>query len=101
MDGKFGFHHAGLLHRASSESRAERIVPEELGRLGWTEQDLAAQRKNAPEKLALAARLRKETTLTVKEIAARVCLGTSKSANGKLHRFMQSDRQFQPAIRPQ
>jgi hypothetical protein len=42
-----------------------------LGRLGWTELDLAARRKNATEKLAIAARLRKETTLAVKDLVSR------------------------------
>jgi hypothetical protein len=70
---------------------AERIIAEELQRLGWTDQDLPARRKSDPEKLALAARLRKETTLSLKQIAARVSLGTSKSANASLHRWMQSN----------
>ena len=38
--------------------------------------------------LALAARLRKETTLSIKGIAAWVYLGTSKSANARLHQWM-------------
>jgi hypothetical protein len=42
-----------------------------------------------PGKLALAARLRKETTLPLKWIAGRVGLGTS-SANTKLHLWMQA-----------
>ena len=66
-------------------------MAEELARLGWTERDLVARRKNAPEKLAIAPRLRKETTLSVKEIVARVALGTSKSANAKLHRWMRNN----------
>jgi hypothetical protein len=58
---------------------------------GWTEQDLPARRKSEPEKLAITARLRKETTLSLKPISARVSLGTSKSANTTLHRWMQSN----------
>lgn len=92
MQGALGQHHAGELHRESANARAERIIAEELARLGWTEADLASQRKNAPEKLALAARLRKETTLTIKQIATRVFLGTSKGANTNLHRYMQIQR---------
>jgi hypothetical protein len=42
-------------------------------------------------KLGIAARLRKETTLSIKEIAARIRLGTSKSANATLHRFMNGN----------
>ncbi len=49
------------------------------------EADLAARRNGDPEKMAIAARLRKETTLSVKAIAARVHLGTAKSANARLH----------------
>jgi hypothetical protein len=59
----------------------------ELARLGWTETDLATQSKSAPEKPAIAARLREETTLTVEQIAAHVCLGTSEGANTNLNRF--------------
>ena len=45
---------------------------------------------NDPIKLELAARLRRETTLTIKAIAERVHLGTSKGANANLHRQMQA-----------
>ncbi len=58
--------------------------------------DLAARRKSDPGKLALAARLRKETTLTVKRIAALVHLGTSKSANVRLHSYMHRGNQPDP-----
>jgi regulator of protease activity HflC (stomatin/prohibitin superfamily) len=63
MEGNLGEHHSGELHRASAEAKAERIVAEELKRLGWAQADLAARRKNEPMKLELAARLRRETTL--------------------------------------
>ena len=45
---------------------------------------------NDPLKLEIAARLRRETTLTVKAIAKRVHLGTSKGANANLRRQMQA-----------
>jgi len=92
MDGHLGEHHAGDLRRQSGEARAERIIAEELQRLGWTESQLASQRKSAAGKLALAARLRRETTLPLKWIAARVGLGTSKSANSKLHLWMKENQ---------
>jgi len=57
-----------------------------LKRLGWTEADLVARRKSDPLKLAIAARLRNETTHSLKAIAARVHLGTSKGANTNLHK---------------
>ena len=38
--------------------------------------------------MALAARLRQETTLSVKQIAERLSLGKPKGAKTNLHRFM-------------
>src|ERR1041385_378774 len=57
-------------------AKAERIIGDELRRLGWQEADLASRRKRDPEKLQMALRLRKETTLSVETIAARLQLGT-------------------------
>jgi len=48
-------------------------------------------RKSDARKLAVAARLRRETTLPIKTIAALLHLGTSKSANATIHRFMKSN----------
>ena len=39
--------------------------------------------------LAIAERLRKETTLSIKDIAGRAQLGSSRSANARLHRWLQ------------
>jgi DNA invertase Pin-like site-specific DNA recombinase len=88
MEAHLGEHHCGELHLRSAQAKAERIIVEELQRRGWDEKQLARRRKNDPEKLEVAARLRRETTLSIKAIAARVGLGTSKSANAKLHRHM-------------
>jgi hypothetical protein len=41
--------------------------------------------------LRLVVRLRRETILSLKGIATRVGLGSSKSANAKLHTWMQAD----------
>ena len=76
MEGKLGENHSGQLRWESAEVKAERIISEELGRLGWTEADLAQRRKSAPEKLAMASRLRRETTLSIKTLAARMHLGS-------------------------
>jgi hypothetical protein len=56
---------------------------------GWQESDLAGRHRSEPGKLAIAARLRKETTLSVKWIAARVKIGTTKGAKSVLHRLKQ------------
>jgi len=84
-----GEHPLSEVRRESAAAKAERIVAQELARLGWKEEELLRQRKNAPEKLAIAARLRKETILPLQRIAARVGLGTSKGANKNLHAWMQ------------
>jgi REP element-mobilizing transposase RayT len=90
MEGKLGDNHAGLLHQESALARADRIIAEELRRLGWTESELAARPKSDPNKLGIGARLRKETTLTIKSIAAKAHLGTAKSANARLHGWMRN-----------
>jgi hypothetical protein len=64
MEGKLGDHHSGELHRASAEAKAERIIAEELQRQGLQEADLLARRKSDAVKLEIAARLRRETTLS-------------------------------------
>ena len=61
---------------------------EELGRLRWTPSDLITKAHSHPLKLALAARLRQETTLSVKEIAERLHLGKPKGARSNLHKFL-------------
>ena len=98
IDGSLGEHHSGKLHQQGSRARASRIVTEELNRLGWTGQELALRRKTDPQKLAIAARLRKETTLPVKEIAVLLSLGTSKSAHATLHRFVRHGTSSPPTV---
>jgi hypothetical protein len=71
--------------------------------------DSAVRLKNDPGKLEIAERLRRETTLSIKWIAARLDLGTPKSARALLHQWMQNhekppspkpcaQRQFQPMV---
>jgi hypothetical protein len=49
--------------------------------------DLEKRNRSAPEKLELAARLRRETTLTIREIAQGLHMGSWKSAITRLHRL--------------
>jgi hypothetical protein len=90
MEGKLGEHHSGELRRERAEAKAERIVAEELSRLGWEESDLVARRKSDPGKLRIAARLRQETTRTIKVIASRVQLGSSRSAQVRLYEWVKA-----------
>ena len=84
-----GEHHCGEPHRARAEAEAERITAEELQAQTWQEADLLARRKSDAVTLEMAARLRRETTLSTKAIAARVHLGSAKAANRCLHSFMR------------
>jgi REP element-mobilizing transposase RayT len=81
LDGQVGQHHFGQMRLEVAQAKAERILSEELRRLSWQETDLVSRRKRDPSKLEIAVRLRKETTLSVKEIAARLHLGTPGSAS--------------------
>ena len=92
MEGKVGENHPGQTRLETAEAKAEGIVAEELARLGWTQGDLAAQQKSHPVKLALAARLRQETTLSVKQIAERLYLGRPKGARTNLHKFINNSQ---------
>ncbi len=89
MEGKLGEHHAGELRRETAEAKGERIIAEELRRLGWSESDLVSRRKNDPGKMAIAVRLRRETTLSIKGIALRAHLGTSNTAKARLNKAMK------------
>jgi hypothetical protein len=71
-----GPQHYGSELTESAVAKAEQIVANELGRLGWTPADLASKRKGDPDKVALAMRLRRETTMTLAWIAQRLSMGT-------------------------
>ena len=102
MEGKVGENHPGQTRFETAQAKGERLIAEELARLNWTEQDLAARPKSDRLKLALAARLRQQTTLTVKQVAKRLHLGQPKGARTNLHKFMNQsltdDRQAQLGI---
>jgi hypothetical protein len=49
---------------------------EELQRLDWEPAGLGRRRKDAPEKLPIALRLRRETTMTLSWVAERLRMGT-------------------------
>ena len=88
------------MHRASAEAKAKRIIGEELRRQGWKEADILARRKNDPLRLELAARLRRETTVSMKGIAERVRLGSLKAANLNLHDYVSRSAARRTAERP-
>jgi putative transposase len=71
-----GVEHYGEELRESAEEKAERLVLRELRRKKWREPDLERQPKGHAFKVALARRLRAETTMTMVWIARRLRMGT-------------------------
>jgi hypothetical protein len=60
-------------------------VLEGLKRLGWQEEELERRPKGDREKVKLAIRLRAETAVTMKWIAARLRMGTWTHVNHLLY----------------
>jgi hypothetical protein len=69
-----------------AEALAELIIAEELKLGRWQEADLKTRPKGDSVKVALAARLRAETTMTVGWIAERLAMGTRGYLNHLLYR---------------
>jgi len=72
-----GPQHYGEELAESAQAKAERIVAEELKKRRWQPEDLATKRKGDAAKVAMAVRLRQETTMTLAWIAARLRMGTT------------------------
>jgi hypothetical protein len=73
--------------RQSALAKAQRIAQEELDALGWAAQDLQGRRKSDPHKVRIAARLRRETTMTLEWIADRLCMGAATHVASLLQRY--------------
>jgi len=100
LEGKVGPNHPGEIRLETAEAKADRLIAEELARLQWTQDDLAKHRKSHPAKLAMAARLRRETTLSSKRIAERLHLGKPESARANLHRWHKRSAAATAQIQP-
>lgn len=68
--------HYGEELQESAEAQAERLAAGELKRRKWDATTLAQRRKGDPAKLAIARRLREETTMTLEWIAKRLSMGS-------------------------
>ena len=77
MSGQMGAHHGGVERIETAEARAERILTGELARLGWNVGEMQRRRKGDGQKVAVAQRLRSETTMTWAWIAARLHMGAA------------------------
>jgi putative transposase len=81
-----GPEHRGEDIRQSAQQKAERIVQEELGKLGWGAPDLMGHPKGDARKVKIAERLRRETTMTLVWIAERLCMGAPGHVSCLLYR---------------
>src|ERR1035441_8758149 len=104
-DSEAGRRQLGVLieRRRAEESeadlqKAERVVKEELGRLGWEEDDLGARRKGHRAKVMLARRLRQETTMSLKWIAQRLQMGSWTCVSNLLNEQPQTQPQAQEIL---
>lgn len=71
-----GTYHFGPEIHEAEELKAERLLAQEISRLGWTEDRLVSTRKGDLGKVQLAERLREQTTMTLHWIAKRLSMGT-------------------------
>jgi len=76
MAERVGESHYGAERQETEEEKAERIVAEQLRRRCWRETDLEQQRKGDAQKEQVAARLRRESIITLKWIAYRLHMGS-------------------------
>jgi REP element-mobilizing transposase RayT len=76
VSAKAGPQHYGEELAELAQATAERIVAEELKKRRWRQEDLTTQSKGDEAKVAIAGRLRRETTMTLAWIAARLRMGT-------------------------
>ena len=82
-----GAEHYGAERLETDVAKAERIVRAELQRRRWQETELAKRPKGDLGKVKIAGRLRAETVMTVKWIAARLQMGTAGYVNNRLYRW--------------
>jgi hypothetical protein len=80
-----GESHYGGERQASGEEKAQRLVRGELDRRGLKEEDLTVLPKGDKKKVALARRLRQETTMSLKWIAQRLHMGSWTCVSNLLH----------------
>jgi REP element-mobilizing transposase RayT len=86
MSERMGAEHYGEERAETAEALAELIIAEELKLGRWQDADLKTRPKGDSVKVALAARLRAETTMTVGWIAERLAMGTRGHLNHLLYR---------------
>ena len=93
MKERLGAEHYGEERQETEEAQAEELVQEELKRRHWREENLGRRAKGDAGKVAMAARLRAETAVTVKWIGERLQMGAPGYVNLLLHRRRKAERE--------
>ena len=86
---RLGAEHYGQERAETAEAKAEGIIADELKR-NWKVAERETRPKGDAEKMALAARLRAETTMTAEWIAERLGMGSRCYLNHLLCRRRKS-----------
>ena len=89
---------AGEEIQQSALAKVQRITQEEPEALGWGAPDLQGRRKSDPRKLEIAARLRRETTMTLAWIAHRWCMGAPTHVASFLQRHGPESRKSEETL---
>ena len=87
---RVGPSHYGAQRHETGLQKAERMVKDQIGRLGWDEDQLRARRKGHRAKVLLARRLRQETTMSLKWIAQRLQMGSWICVSNRLNEAPQT-----------
>jgi putative transposase len=69
----------------TERAKASRIIRDEMKRLGWAKGELRRRRKGDPAKVALARRLRDDTSVTLQWIAETLHMGTATHVSNRLY----------------
>jgi REP element-mobilizing transposase RayT len=83
---RLGAAHYGGERREAQEAKARRLLREEISRLGWDQTALRQAGKGDAGKVRMAARLRKETTMSLKWIAQHLHMGSWTHVSNLLRR---------------
>lgn len=84
MSSKMGPHHGGAARAETALAKGQRLLGEELQKRGWDEAELERRRKGDEQKIQMAQRLRKETTMTWDWIADQLHMGVGASVANRL-----------------
>ena len=84
MQDRRGANHYGEERFETDEAKALRNMEQELKRRRWKEAELQARRKSDKNKVAIARRLRAETTMTLKWIAEHLWMGSWNNVSNVL-----------------